>query len=373
MQMVKTSYSPNDVTVLLKDLTGCMEAMSTEDREKAIQSGVHYSEMLPLEYAPTEDYMTLFNDAMERQSRKTAVGIAALAERLIAKHGIHFVIISLARAGTPIGILLKRYLKQKYGLNIPHYSISIIRGKGIDKNAMEYIRNKHPEIPVERFQFVDGWTGKGAILTQLKSAVDELKGESQGWEKLSADLAVLADPANICDQVGTYEDFLIPSACLNATVSGLFSRTVLRNDLVDTKAGDFHGSVYFENMQNEDRSIEFIDKVSELFSEVDVDEIAKALNESFERSDKTGSEVVKAVAEKYGIDDVNKIKPGVGETTRVLLRRVPWKVLISDKIKNTQDITHIVQLCTERDVPTEVCDIGNYSVCGIIKNLGADA
>lgn len=36
------------------------------------------------------------------------------------------------------------------------------------------------------------------------------------------------------------------------------------------------------------------------------------------------------VRAEYGISSVNFVKPGVGETTRVLLRRVPWKVLVRE-------------------------------------------
>ncbi|MBW7456051.1 hypothetical protein K0U00_18640, partial [Paenibacillus sepulcri] len=44
------SYAPSDVIFLLKDLSGVQLERPTEDREEAIQSGVHYSEMLPVEY-----------------------------------------------------------------------------------------------------------------------------------------------------------------------------------------------------------------------------------------------------------------------------------------------------------------------------------
>lgn len=79
-------------------------------------------------------------------------------------------IISLARAGTPIGILIKRYLMQKYDVVVAHYSISIIRGRGIDHNAMEYILRHHNARDI---QFVDGWTGKGAIQRQLMAAMSD--------------------------------------------------------------------------------------------------------------------------------------------------------------------------------------------------------
>ena len=71
----------------------------------------------------------------------------------------------MARAGTPAGILVKHYIKQKYRLDIPHYSISIIRGRGIDKNAMKYLLQRYQP---GQLLFVDGWIGKGAISDELK-------------------------------------------------------------------------------------------------------------------------------------------------------------------------------------------------------------
>ena len=42
-----------DVTLLLKDITGLVKPQPTKERERLIQSGRHYSEMLPIEYVPT--------------------------------------------------------------------------------------------------------------------------------------------------------------------------------------------------------------------------------------------------------------------------------------------------------------------------------
>ena len=66
MGLVKSSYDPSEVTILLKDITGLVKPMGTKEREKLIQSGVHYSEMLPLEYKPTEDYMKIYEEELER-------------------------------------------------------------------------------------------------------------------------------------------------------------------------------------------------------------------------------------------------------------------------------------------------------------------
>ena len=54
---MRSSYSEEDVILLLKDITGMVEPQPAKVREKLIQSGKHYSEMLPVEYVPTDQYM----------------------------------------------------------------------------------------------------------------------------------------------------------------------------------------------------------------------------------------------------------------------------------------------------------------------------
>ena len=57
---MRSSYSENDVILLLKDITGLVEPLPAKVREKLIQAGRHYSEMLPVEYVPTEAYMKVY-------------------------------------------------------------------------------------------------------------------------------------------------------------------------------------------------------------------------------------------------------------------------------------------------------------------------
>ena len=376
--LVKTSYKTDDVVVLLKDLSADMKEMSTEEREKAIQSGVHYSEMLPQEKAPSEEYEVLYNRAVAEKKFEIAEGIASVAEIMwnnTLEEGKVPVIISLARAGIPVGILMKRYLKREYGVDCPHYAISIIRDRGIDVNAMEFIYNTEVvtnKNTVENFFFVDGWTGKGAIKTQLEEAVAQLKSvDADKWGELSDNLYVLAAPANITPYCGTHADYLLPSACLNSTVSGLTSRTIL-NKFVDVEAGDFHGATYFKKFEDIDKSNEFIDKVSECFHNLSMDETRGELNELEEGWN--GMSIVTDICNLMQVEDYKKVKPGIGETTRVLLRRVPWKVLINkDTSEDDPDIQHILVLCREKKIPTMRWDLGNYKVCGIIKELSADA
>lgn len=369
-KLVKTSYTEEDVVLLLKDLTPFMKEIDTREREALIQSGIHYSEMLPMEHQPSKDYIDLYNKICREQIDELAYLIAKLSEKLILIHGEKLVLISLARAGLPVGVLIKRYLKKKYGLNIPHYGISIIRDKGIDENAMEYIYSKHgKQSGVLHFQFVDGWTGKGTISSVLNKSIESLEEKDVKWRGLNRELAVIADPASITNICGTHRDFLMPSACLNSTVSGLVSRTILNKYI---GKDDFHGAVYFSKFESIDKTYEFIDKVDlELEKLIDI-EIADS--KEYEESTLGGLYVVKSIGDTYGISDYGKIKPGIGETTRVLLRRVPWKVLINKKLDdNYSEIEHIIWLCKDKNVPIESVDLGNYAVCGIIKDLSADA
>ena len=339
---------------------------------------VHYSEMLPEEKAPSAEYEALYEKALADKKHEIALDIQRVAElmqnRAIRNKEGYPVIISLARAGIPVGILIKRYIKQVYDIDCAHYAISIIRDKGIDENAMEYIYNKEAVdngVDVRNFFFVDGWTGKGAIKNQLTEAVASLKAKDSKWDDLSDDLWVLADPANITPYCGTHEDYLLPSACLNSTVSGLTSRTIL-NSFVDVEAGDFHGAVYFKKFESIDKSNEFIDTISKEFENMQAHDVFKdglPLEEGWD-----GMSITLDICKLFSIPDYKKVKPGIGETTRVLLRRVPWKVLINKDISGDDpDIQHILLLCKEKNIPTMRWDLGHYKVCGIIKELSADA
>ena len=62
---MRTSYKETDVKLLLKDITGLVQPQSTQEREKMIQSGTHYCEMLPIEYVPTEKYMQVYDEALK--------------------------------------------------------------------------------------------------------------------------------------------------------------------------------------------------------------------------------------------------------------------------------------------------------------------
>ena len=195
----------------------------------------------------------------------------------------------------------------------------------------------------------------------LEEACEDLKKRDEKFGKLSSELAVLTDPACVTELYGTRQDFLIPSACLNATVTGLVSRTVKLKTMTDE---ELHGAVFYGGQQ--DFSYDFIEQVEKDFPNVRADHFSPSAAEQDESF--KGIDEVKKIAEIYQISDLNKIKPGVGETTRVLLRRVPYKVLVNPAA-DKKDLQHILQLCDEKHIPVEEYPFEKYNVCGIIKTV----
>jgi hypothetical protein len=353
-----SSYAPDEVGWLLKDLSGVELEAPTEEREEAIQGGgAHYAESLPVEYQPSPQYQELFRAALDTSAHRIAQAVGVVTETVLAERSPRPVLVSLARAGTPVGVLMRRWAQHRHGLDLPHYAVSIVRGRGIDPNALRWLAAHHDPADVV---FVDGWTGKGAITRELAAAI----GEFPEFEGFDPEIAVLADPGSCVRTYGTREDFLIPSACLNSTVSGLISRTVLRQDLIGP--GDFHGAKFYRELAGADVSGDFLDAVAARFDDVaaDVDREAKALRDADRTPSWEGWAAVERISEEYGIRDVNLVKPGVGETTRVLLRRVPWKILAGRGAG--ADLDHVRLLAEQRGVPVEEVDGLPYSCVGLI-------
>ena len=345
------SYDPADVTFLLTDVSDRIVESSLVEREEAIRAGMHYSERLPIEYVPSSAYMEHFEAALERNAERVAQSVAVVSERIIAKHREPPVLVSLARAGTPAGILIRRYLAFAHSMDVSHYSVSIIRGRGLDPVAVHWLARRHP---LTRLQFIDGWTGKGAIQRELTAARSVLG--------IDDEMAVLADPGYCAALSGTNDDFLIPSACLNATVSGLLSRTILREDLIGDE--DFHGVKMYPELAEADVSRRFIDTVAARFSRQMQAEARSASLITSPRPNWSGWAAVRRIGTRFGIADPNRIKPGVGESTRVLLRRQPWRLLLSSS--PSLDLGHLVQLADERGVEIERYDDMPYAACGLI-------
>jgi adenine/guanine phosphoribosyltransferase-like PRPP-binding protein len=354
------SYGSDEVGWLLTDLSGVALEAPTEEREEAVQSGgAHYAESLPVEYQPDAEYLRLFEAALDRSATRLALAVGLVTELLLAERGSRIVLASLARAGTPVGVLVRRWAAFAHALELPHYAVSIVRGRGIDTTALRWLAARHRDTDVA---FLDGWTGKGAIVRELDAAVTQANVEL--GTAFDPSLAVLADPGGCVRTYGTRDDFLIPSACLNSTVSGLVSRTV-RNDAV-IPAGRFDGAKFYRDLAAADVSAHFLDVVSERFA--DVADVVAARLPAARAADRTptwaGWQDVARISAEYGIGDLTLVKPGVGETTRVLLRRVPWAVLVRPDAGD--EVAHLRLLAERRGVPVRESPDLAYRCVGLI-------
>jgi hypothetical protein len=321
------SYDPDDVHFLMKPVA--LAPTEVAAKERLIQSGErHYSEMVPHEKVPGEAYLALYRDALARNGARLARDIADLAGAL-AQRRPRVVIASLARAGTPIGVLLRRALR-RLGVEAHHYSLSIIRDRGIDREALRHLAARHdPRDTV----FVDGWTGKGAIAGELRAS---LAGSSPF-------LAVVADPAGQADLAATSEDYLIPSGILGAIVSGLVSRSILNDALVGP--GDFHACVHHRHLAPNDLSRAFVDAIDALAKGERPRPLARTGAERVEAA-LACEDLVALLMRRHDVADRNRIKPGIAEATRAVLRRLPERLLVRDE--GDADVSHLLLLARER-------------------------
>ena len=306
INLVRHSYK-GDCIFLLKDLTDKIKEITIEEKEELIRSGVSYSEMISKESIPSKDIKNIFLNILNRDKKLIAYYVAKISEIIYRQKGNKLVIVSLARAGTPYGILIRKYLKLKYKVDIPHYSISIIRDKGIDSNALKYILSEHREANI---QFVDGWTGKGSITKELNKSIDDFNNKNK--TNIDSSLAVISDPAKLCKVCGTREDFGIATCCLNSTVSGLISRTIHNEKYIGKN--DFHGAKTLYYLKDQDYSQYFIDEINNEFNKINID----YKNLVLEIEDKEYSmKIVNKIRELYDVNNINNIKLSVGESARV--------------------------------------------------------
>lgn len=368
------SYLASDVTVLLDIVDkDAVADVPVSQKEALIQSGQrHYSDMLTLEDAPTAMHEQLYQQALEQGTTRTATDIVNLAYTLhhIFQQTVSLqcplILVSLVRAGLPIGVLLQRALADadsSYALPSVHYGISIIRDRGLDTVALQMILDAHPESPII---FVDGWTGKGAIYQELARSLDVFSNPNhpnfanifhQGKDVIP--LLTLADPAGVAWLAASEEDWLIPSGLLNSTVSGLISRSLY----TEPQSG-LHRSVFYDNLVAVDHSLAFVDHI---------DSTRRALSTSpqylqtFEQPRYQTADLIDTLAVEYDISNRNRIKPTIAEATRAILRRDPERILLA--AADHPDTVLLRHLCSERDINITVlgAKILPYQAITLIK------
>lgn len=339
--MFSGSYRPGQVEFLLKRLE--IEPMlDLLEKERLIQSGArHYSEMLSAERQPTPEYLRLFDAAVEANAQTMARDVWRLAAQIHAARPAGVTLVSLARAGTPVGVLLRHVMQEEFATEAPHYSISIIRDRGVDAVALKYICARHAP---ESLVFIDGWTGKGVIAGELRRSLQDFREATR--LAVADELFVLCDLAGLATAAGSTDDYLIPSAILNATVSGLISRTVLNRQI---GADDFHGCVYHSEFAALDRSVWFIERILRAVRALPAQARVLPTTADSAALQARNEAMLARLMRHFSIQDRNYIKPGIGEATRSLLRRTPRLLLLRDL--QAPEVQHLRLLADEREIP----------------------
>ena len=348
------SYARDDVHVLLRPV--CLPVTDVREKERLIQTNrKHYSEMIGQELAPGELHQQLYVSALARNGARMAAEVQGLALALAPDCvGPAIVLVSLVRAGLPLGVLLRRALLD-LGREVHHYGISIVRDRGIDQVALEGIVLAHG---AENIVFVDGWTGKGAIAGELERS---LAGDPRfpGRPRL----VVLADPCGRAWMAASAEDWVIPSGLLGATVSGLLSRSIW------PAAGGLHGCLMYEHLRGHDVTRAFIERIeSERHSLGAIQRARPWTHAQREAQQAAADTVVSSCSERFRIDNPNRVKPGIAEATRAVLRRVPERVLVRDR--RDPDVQLLLHLARSLDVAVEETgtELGPYRALTLIRS-----
>lgn len=366
------SYLPSEVTLLLDIVSAdSVNDISPTQKEALIQSGQrHYSDMLTLEKPPSATHEALYNQALAAGKQRMANDVTSLAFSLhqlfhaCVSASQPLILISLVRAGLPIGVLLQKALSDasaSYALASQHYGVSIIRDRGLDPVALQYILQQHPHSPIV---FVDGWTGKGAIYGELQRSLAQITDNRQQAQLFHQGegvipLVTLADPAGVAWLSASNDDWLMPASLLNSTVSGLISRTLYREP-----SDGLHQAVYYDKLQPWDRSGEFIQTIDALRQQTpSPTPLTGKLLPTF-----ATQSVIDDLAARFAISNRNRIKPTIAEATRAILRRDPECVLVNE-MADGQDTALLRHLCEEKNIQLiEDTSIAPYQAVTIIKN-----
>jgi hypothetical protein len=329
-----STYDPQDVGWLLTDVPADSTVPRLAHVPAYLRKGIA-TELAPAPYAPSPEYMRLLDRATERHAAQTALAVGTLTDAVLSTHRAP-IIVSIMRAGVPIGVLMHRWAARR-GVELPHYAISIVQEAGIDPAALRWLAEHHDPTQIV---FVDGWTGKGTVALTLQQCLD--KADAEHGVRLPSTFGVLADPGNCTSLHGTREDFLIPSAGLDSTATGLISRSVYHPDL--TGPVSFHAAAFHRHLAEADTSRGFLEAVTARF-----DQAGTALahdSTPHGNPDWSGRRAAEAIASCHHLDHVDLVKPGVCETTRVLVQWKVNKLLIRHDAE--RDLEHILLLASER-------------------------
>lgn len=279
-------------------------------KEERIAAGQHYGHFLSPETEPLPEYLELFWQGLKQNAALVAADLLAMVPQIAGK-----VVVSLMRAATPYGVILSRYC------NVKHYSISVMRGLGPDPTAMQYLFRRYRP---DQLLFLDAWSSKGEVVGALRQHLPS-----------GCKVAIVSDLAGIADVAGSRSDYLLPSAVLNAPVSGLVSRSFLQQGQ--------HQAVYLNHLEPHDVSEAFVQAVLQQFAVVQPSSPPEAASLA-------QSSLALHLAElgQTFQAPLAQLKPGIGEASRVMLRRQPQALVVQNP--HDPQVAHLLFLAQQRNV-----------------------
>ena len=199
----------------------------------------------------------------------------------------------------------------------------------------------------------------GALLIAIYTALKDRPGYPE-----QPRLVVLADPCGCSWLAASDDDWLIPFGIMGAPVSGLISRSVWSSE-------GLHGCMVCEHLSEFECSRMLVDTVAHFRKKLTPTSLAPLSwnTESARILWQTSRDVIAFLADEFKVDSVNRIKPGIAEATRAVLRRVPDHIFV--RSIDDPDVALLVGLAREKGiVVTEMGGtLGQYRAVTIIKKV----
>ena len=335
---------------LLKDVKGLVPVLSAEEKRKRVSIGLDAQDFLAQDPAVPPETLKLFREKARDNSVRIAECVGRLAEKIYRDSDAEPVLVSLVRGGIMTGALCKHYIEKYYGKKIPHYALSLIRGVGIDENALSDIIKRHGD---KRIRFIDGWTGSGLISKELDSFVTEynLKNNTE----IDSRLAVLSDTSCVCQICGTREDIFLPECCLNGTICGLLSSVCLCGSTSDD---DYHGAIILDDLESEDQTGWYYELICGNMRKIEI-------NSVYSEVEFYGRQLQERICEELELDCAKRVRLGLGESTRAIFRTRLKELLVKDL--DNEDNAYILHLSTEKGISIRQYDTGKYNCIAILE------
>ncbi|OYY73246.1 MAG: hypothetical protein B7Y40_10195, partial [Gammaproteobacteria bacterium 28-57-27] len=129
--------------------------------------------------------------------------------------------------------------------------------------------------------------------------------------------------------------------------------------------------LYYDHLKAQDLSLRYVDDLSQRAEQHAQAQPYTPQHHSAALVTPRREQVKSLIAnlmQQHNVPHINLIKPGIGEATRVLLRRSPGLLILSNQAGN--DVTHMHSLAVDKNVPILIDhNIAPYQAIAIIKDI----